>query len=48
MDTPRKCEMQECEENATYYGGYRNANDWAGYACTEHAERNFAWKERVK
>lgn len=44
----RKCEAQDCNSPATFYGGYKNANDWAGYACTYHASVFFVWKERVK
>lgn len=32
-----RCEFN-CPEEATVYGGFAGAGDWAGYACDEHAK----------
>lgn len=39
----RKCEFlradsRPCERDATVYGGYAGADDWAGRACDDHAQ----------
>lgn len=42
-----KCEMQGCESPATYYGGYKGADSWAGYVCHSHTP-TLAWIERIR
>ncbi len=42
------CEFAGCVNQATYYGGYKGAGDWAGYSCAAHLEKfAFAWWENV-
>lgn len=48
----RQCEMGEwiegvmveCENYASWYGGYKGAGDWAGYVCEDHV-KELAWSE---
>lgn len=48
----RKCEMArmkdgglvQCQNTASWYGGYKNAGDWAGYVCEDH-KGELAWAE---
>lgn len=37
LPRPRTCEF-DCTNEATVYGGFSGAGDWAGRACDKHAE----------
>jgi hypothetical protein len=44
-EVQRLCEFG-CMREATHYGGYAGANEWAGYVCETHADQ-LAWVEEV-
>jgi hypothetical protein len=44
--TDKVCEMQACTAPATCYGGYKGADDWAGYICFDHAD-GLGWYEEL-